>query len=270
MTRHKTCLLFYLTVGLTTVKWVRIPFGPMLCYNKPMQILLASSSFVAGKTYLEHCSDAVRAFLEVLPPGEVLFVPYAATEQYWDEYSASGAKFFSSIGQPYKSIHTCDDPTAYIASTNPKAIFVGGGNTFLLIKSLQDKGLMDPIRSAVQKGVGYMGTSAGSNLACPTMQTTNDMPIVEPQSFKALNLVDFQINPHFVPGSLIEGHKGETREQRIDEYHEVNSSIVIGLPELCWVRVEDEVSTLGGGADAVIFEKDKPSRQWCVNTPLSV
>jgi dipeptidase E len=257
-----------IATGAISIRRVRIPFGYLLCYNKRMQLLLVSSSFVSGKGYLEHCGEAVKRFLEVLPAGEVLFVPYASTERYWDKYSASGEKFFGDLGQPYRSIHTCDDPVAYIADAQVKMIFVGGGNTFLLIKTLQDKGLIDPIRNAIRGGAGYMGTSAGSNVACPTMQTTNDMPIVEPSSFQALGLVDFQINAHFVPGSLMEGHKGETREQRINEYHEVNAVPVIGLPELCWIRVEDETSTLGGGADAVVFEAGRASRPWAVNTQL--
>jgi dipeptidase E len=235
-----------------------------------MQLLLVSSSFVSGKGYLEHCSQAIGQFLEALPAGEVLFVPYAATEKHWDQYAASGEKFFGAIGQPYRAIHTCDDPASYIANAKLKMIFVGGGNTFLLIKTLQDKGLVNPIRQAIQNGVGYMGTSAGSNIACPTMQTTNDMPVVEPHDFKALNFVNFQINAHFVPGSLVKGHKGETREQRITGYHEINDTPVIGLPELSWIRVDDDISTLGGEAEAVIFEKDKPSRQWSINTPFRV
>ncbi len=235
-----------------------------------MQLLLVSSSFVAGKGYLEHCRKAVKQFLDVLPAGEVLFVPYAATEQGWDKYSESAEKFFGSIGQSYRSIHTCDDPASYIQRTQLKMIFIGGGNTFLLIKTLQDRSLVHPIQQVIEKGVGYMGTSAGSNVACPTIQTTNDMPIVEPASFEALNLVNYQINPHFVPGSLINGHKGETREQRVHEYHQINNTPVIGLPELCWIRVDDGVSTLGGEADAVIFEQGKPSRQWPLGTQLDM
>jgi dipeptidase E len=256
-------------LALNVVICARLQSVSYLCYNNPMQLLLISSSFVSGKGYLEHCETVIKQILDKLPDGEVLFIPYATTEQCWDKYSKSAAKFFGSIGQPYKSIHQCHDAVSYIKNSKIKMIFIGGGNSFLLIKTLQDKGLIDTIRDTVQKGTGYMGTSAGSNIACPTLQTTNDMPIVEPSSFKSLNFVNFQINPHFVAGSLIDGHKGETREQRIAEYHELNNTPVIGLPELSWIRVDDELATLGG-VEAVIFEKDKPSRQWSVNSTLSV
>ncbi len=235
-----------------------------------MQLLLISSSFIFGKGYLEHCKEAVRQFLDELPDGEVLFIPYAANTNKWDEYSESCEKFFVSLGQSYKPIHECENPSEYIAKTKLKMIFIGGGNTFLLIKTLQDKGLIEPIQEAVGSGVGYMGASAGSNITCPTIQTTNDMPIVEPQSFKALNLVNFQINPHFISGSLVEGHKGESREQRIAEFHEVNETLVIGLPESSWIRVKDGNLILNGGGNATIFEKDKSPGQWSVGTQLNL
>jgi dipeptidase E len=235
-----------------------------------MQLLLASSSFVSGKGYLEHCREAVQQFMQACPPGEVLFVPYASASRHWDEYAASGEKFFGSINQPYRSIHTCADPAAYIDQSEIKSIFVGGGNTFLLIKMLQDMSLIEPIRKTVHDGVGYVGTSAGSNVACPTIQTTNDMPIVTPSGFEALNFVDFQLNPHFVPGDLIEGHQGETREQRINEYHEHNNTTVIGLPELDWIKVDHDSVSLGGGAEAAIFVKDQPTRSWSVGTSLTM
>jgi dipeptidase E len=235
-----------------------------------MQLLLISSSFVAGKDYLEHAREAVKELLASSPNGEVLFVPFAAHESKWDEYSASAEKFFESLGESYRSLHTCPDMVDYIQNTKLKMIFIGGGNTFLLLKTLQDKGLVDPIRAANQGGVSYMGTSAGSNVACPTIQTTNDMPVVEPANFAALDLVDFQINPHFVPGHLLEGHQGETREQRITEYLKFNDRAVIGLPESSWLRVSDDFITLGGDADAVIFAKDKPSRNWTIGTELNL
>lgn len=233
-----------------------------------MQLLLISSSFVSGSGYIEHCRAAVKDFLNACPPGEVIFVPYACHEKKWDEYSQVGEKFFASIEQPYTSIHTCDNPQAYLTENTIKVIFIGGGNTFLLLKTLQDMNLLELIRERIQQGVGYMGTSAGSNVACPTIQTTNDMPIVEPANFKALGLVPFQINPHFVPGSLIEGHKGETREQRIGEFHKFNKTTVVGLPEPSWIRVNNESARLGGEAEAVVFDRDKPSRVWRLGEEL--
>ena len=223
---------------------------------------------MAGKGYVEHCAGAIKELLAQLPDGEVLFVPYAAVPDSWDAYAQTAEQFFSRHGQPFRSIHTCDEPASYIEGTRPKLLFIGGGNTFLLAKTLQDKELYEPIRRVIQDGTGYMGTSAGSNIACPTIQTTNDMPIVEPQSFEALRLVNFQINPHFVPGSLVEGHKGETREQRIAEYQYLNDRIVVGLPELSWISVDDATATLGGEASAVVFEPGKPQREWSVGSML--
>lgn len=234
-----------------------------------MKLLLISSSFVAGKGYLEHCTKDVEAFLNSLPQGEVLFIPYATADRHLEKYLEIPQQYFKAINQPFRSIHTCEDPAKYIANTKLKAIFIGGGNTFLLAKGLQDKGLLEVIRDATQKGVGYIGVSAGSNIACPTIQTTNDMPIVQPKSFQALGLVNFQINPHFVAGSLVEGHKGETREQRIDEYHKFNPTPVIGLPETSCIQIMDGVSTLKG-KNAVIFEKDRPAREWLAGTNLNI
>lgn len=233
-----------------------------------MQLLLISSSSAADKAYLEHARDGIMEFLEACPDGEVLFIPFAAHASKWDMYAETARTFFASLGQTCTSIHSLDDATEYMATTQLKAIFVAGGNTFLLTKTLQDKGLLEPIRRSVKNGVGYMGTSAGSNIACPTMQTTNDMPVVQPASFETLGLVDFQINPHFVPGSLLKGHRGETREQRIAEYLQYNDRMVIGLPELSWIRVNGTKITLEGAADAVLFEKDKPQRDWIAGAEL--
>lgn len=226
-----------------------------------MKLLLLSTSPISGKKPFEHCYEVLTTMLGELPEGEVLFIPYALHETHWNGYAAETRQFFDSIGQSFKSIHECDDPVEYIAQTKIKAIFTGGGNSFLLLKTLQDKALIKPIKQAVKSGVGYIGESAGSNIACPTIQTTNDMPIVQPQSYQALQLIDFQINPHFVPGTLIEGHVGETREKRIAQYHEINNTPVVGLPESSWVVVDGDAVTLGG-SDAIIFEQGKASRIW--------
>lgn len=226
-----------------------------------MKLLLLSTSPVFGKQLFEHCHETLMSLLNELPEGEVLFVPYALHETQWDKYATETRPFFDSIGQPFKSIHACDNPAAYIAQTKIKAIFTGGGNSFLLLKTLQDKNLIEPIKQAIRGGVGYVGESAGTNIACPTIQTTNDMPIVQLQNLNALHLVNFQINPHFVPGALLEGHMGETREERIAQYHEINSTPVVGLPEQSWIAVDRDSVTLGG-ADAVIFEQGKTPQPW--------
>lgn len=229
--------------------------------NYKMKLLLLSTSPVFGKQPFEHCRETLTPLLNELPEGEVLFIPYALHKTRWDDYAAETKPFFDSIGLPFKSIHTCDNPAEYITQTKIKTIFTGGGNSFLLLKTLQDKSLIEPIRQVIRSGVGYVGESAGTNIACPTIQTTNDMPIVQPQDLNALHLVDFQINPHFVPGALLEGHMGETREERIAQYHEVNGAPVIGLPESSWIAVNGDSVTLGG-SDAIIFEQGKAPRTW--------
>lgn len=233
-----------------------------------MQLLLISSSFVDGKGYLGHCRESVQEFLQSCPEGEVVFIPYATYRQRWEEYRQTSQKFFDSIDQPMRSLHTCDDPAAYIRDAKIKAIFVTGGNTFLLLKTLQDLNLLEPIKERVKNGVGYMGTSAGINVACPTIQTTNDMPIVDPVDFKALNFVNFQVNAHYIPGVPTPGFQGESREERIGEYHVMNETPVIGLPEPTWIRVRDDNIRLEGEKAATVFEKGLPERVWHTGTEL--
>jgi dipeptidase E len=233
-----------------------------------MNSLLISSSDAPDGRYFGHCEDDVTSFLNNLPGKYVLFVPYAIKDV--DGYAAATRKFFEKAGYAFQSIHDLTNPSQMIDDIDLKAIFIGGGNTFRLLKTLQDLDLLDVIKRKVEQGAGYMGTSAGSNMACPTIMTTNDMPIVKPKDFNALNLVDFQINPHFVPGSLIEGHQGETREQRIKEYHEENDRAVIGLPEASWIRVTDNKIVLRGGPNALIFEKDTPVHEWRIDSELSL
>jgi dipeptidase E len=144
---------------------------------------------------------------------------------------------------------------------NP-AVFVGGGNTFRLLKTLQDGGLLDQIRRKVLDGMRYMGSSAGANLACPTIKTTNDMPIVQPADFHALGLVTFQINPHYIDADPNSRHMGETREKRISEFHEENDLTVIGLREGSWIVVDQGRATLHGETGAKIFLKGNAPAEW--------
>ncbi|HTE22230.1 MAG TPA: dipeptidase PepE [Candidatus Limnocylindria bacterium] len=176
-----------------------------------MNLLLISSSYSGDEEYLEHCRATVKEFLDSCPPGHVLFAPYA--EYDLDGYADTAQAFFTgldpTVGGTFISLHRTPDPRRAIEAHDVKAIFIGGGNTFRLLKALQDNDLLDAIKQKVKHGAGYMGTSAGSNVACPTIMTTNDMPIVELGNFEAIGLVDFQINPHFVSGPLIEDHQGE-------------------------------------------------------------
>ena len=166
----------------------------------------------------------------------VLFIPYAAVNFSYDDYERKVADAMSAAGITVRSIHHEASPKDAIASA--RAIIVGGGNTFHLLKTLQELDLIDPIRTKVQLGTPYIGWSAGSNLACPTIRTTNDMPVVEPQNFDALNLISFQINPHFTERTIA-GHGGESRLQRLLEYSAVNEYPVVCLPENCGIRMDE-------------------------------
>lgn len=193
------------------------------------KLLLISNSASQGQPYLAYAAEEIGQFLG--PAGqEVLFVPYAAITYSYDEYVAKVNKALARVGVTVRGLHTYTEPLQAIASA--KAIMVGGGNTFALLKQLQDMGALQIIRERVlQAGIPYVGWSAGSNLACPTIMTTNDMPICQPASFRALNMVDFQINPHYLDAHP-EGHGGETREQRILEFITYNPDVyVVGLRE---------------------------------------
>ena len=216
------------------------------------RILLASTSTVYGGTYLSYLQDELIDFFTGID--EILFVPYARPSGIThDEYTQIARQFFNRVGKRIVGLHTFADPKKAIRQA--KAIFTGGGNTFVLVNQLYGLEVMDVLREAVENGTLYMGTSAGSNIAGQTMQTTNDMPIVYPPSFKTLGHVPFNINPHYLDPDPQSKHKGETRETRIKEFHVFNDTPVIGLREGSWLRVEDEKVSLKGDLTARIFLK---------------
>ena len=216
------------------------------------RILLASTSTVYGGTYLSYLQDELIDFFTGID--EILFVPYARPSGIThDEYTQIAQQFFNRVGKRIVGLHTFADPKKAIRQA--KAIFTGGGNTFVLVNQLYGLEMMDVLREAVENGTLYMGTSAGSNIAGQTMQTTNDMPIVYPPSFKTLGLVPFNINPHYLDPDPQSKHKGETRETRIKEFHVFNDTPVIGLREGSWLRVEDEKVSLKGDLTVRIFLK---------------
>ena len=220
------------------------------------RILLASTSTVYGGTYLSYLQDELIDFFTGID--EILFVPYARPSGIThDEYTQIAQQFFNRVGKRIVGLHTFADPKKAIRQA--KAIFTGGGNTFVLVNQLYGLEVMDVLREAVENGTLYMGTSAGSNIAGQTMQTTNDMPIVYPPSFKTLGLVPFNINPHYLDPDPQSKHKGETRETRIKEFHVFNDTPVIGLREGSWLRVEDEKVSLKGDLTARIFLKGQES-----------
>ena len=216
-----------------------------------MNLLLISNSTNAGEAYLKYPIQEIAKTLEGID--EVVFVPYAAVTFSYDEYEAKVQDRLNEIGVKVRSIHHAINKRNFIR--HAKAIMIGGGNTFALLKKMQEEDLLDMIFHRVKAGVPYVGWSAGSNVTCPTICTTNDMPIVQPESFRAIGLVSFQINPHYLDANP-EGHAGETREQRIKEYLEANRSrYVVGLREGCMLRINDNGIELIGSRPMRIFKK---------------
>jgi dipeptidase E len=218
----------------------------------PRRLLLISNSTNHGEGFLDHCLAEIDDFLG--PARRLVFIPFALKDR--EAYGAKVAERLADIGVLARTLTV--DETGLRMIHEAEAVFTGGGNTFRLLKILQESELLPAIRERALAGMPYIGSSAGTNLATPTIRTTNDMPIVQPASFDALNLVPFQINPHYidpVPGST---HMGETREQRLREFHEENETPVVGLREGAWIRVEGDGSTLGGNSGARIF---RPHRE---------
>ena len=213
------------------------------------RLLLLSTSTLFGGGYLQYAEREIREFLGSV--SRVVFVPFALHDH--DAYAERVRRQFATMGYEVESLHEVSDMRAAIARA--EAIFIGGGNTFRLLKSLYDFDLLEPIRARVEEGMRYMGSSAGSNVAAPTIRTTNDMPIVEPPSFNALGLVPFQINPHYLdpdPGSK---HMGETREERILQFLEENQTPVVGLREGAMLQIENGSCELKGSAGARLFRR---------------
>lgn len=195
-----------------------------------------------------------------------VFLPYALHD--YDAYTASAQeRRYDSVGITLHGLHTFADPIKAIAWAD--AIIAGGGNSFHLVGALHELGLIEPVRRAVDSGVPYFGASAGANVACPTIRTTNDMPIVEPVSLSAFGLVPFQINPHYVDPPPAELQIGETREQRIAQFLEENMVSVVGLREQSWLRIGGSSTQLRGAAGAVLFRRGCPPQEITVGADLS-
>jgi dipeptidase E len=207
-----------------------------------VRLLLLSNSRNPGQGYLEHARDAIRDFLG--PIRELHFVPYAGVQLSPAQYADNVRRAFSELGIAVRSVSEEPDPVTAVRSA--RALAVGGGNSFQLLRLMHQQALLAVVRERVQAGMPYIGWSAGSNLVCPTIRTTNDMPIVEPPSLSALGLVPFQINPHYTD-QVIPNHGGEGRDERIAEFLVLNPGVrVVGLREGSWLRVEDSELVLGG------------------------
>lgn len=217
-----------------------------------MKLLLISNSTMPGEPYLDYPKNEIKKFLGEKPV-TALFIPYAAVTFSFDSYCEKVEERFSEIGHHIIGIHTFADQIKAIRKA--EAIIVGGGNTWQLVRLLHDYNLMNPILEKVYNQTPYIGWSAGSNVACPTLRTTNDMPIIDPNGFECIGLVPFQINPHYLHENP-EGHGGETREQRINEFLEINPNIhVAGLREGTMLKLENKNLLLIGNRTCRIFKK---------------
>lgn len=221
--------------------------------NNVRKLLLLSNSTQYGSEFLEHCADIVKKFFSMCGTQRILFVPYARPN--YDDYAGKVRERFQNMGFAVDSIHEFGDPVA--AVKHAQGIFVGGGNTFRLLRTMFEKNIVEAIRIRVlEDGMPYMGASAGSNVAAVNICTTNDMPIYYPPTFNALNLVPFNINPHYAETSSDCVHMGETRDQRIYEYLEVGNHIpVLAMKEGSLLWVEGNSITLLGVADAKLFKE---------------
>jgi dipeptidase E len=213
------------------------------------QLFLMSSSRVAGGGYLEFASEALQEFLR--DSRTIYFVPFAIADH--DRYTSDVAAAFDLFDVRVIGLHTVDGRAAVESA---EVLFVGGGNSFRLLKRLHELELIEPVQRRVRSGeLRYIGASAGSNMACPSLRTTNDMPIVQPRSFEAFDLVPFQINPHYVDPDPASTHMGETRETRLREFLEENDVPVVGLREGAWLRRAGAQLALGGVAGARLFSR---------------
>jgi dipeptidase E len=215
------------------------------------RLLLLSNSTNHGQGYLDHALPEVRALLVGVK--RLLFVPFALHDRA--AYAAKARARFVPEGIEVEALTA--DESGRRAVQSAEAVFVGGGNTFRLLETLQDAALLEPLRARARAGLPYLGASAGINIACPTIKTTNDMPIVQPARFEALGLVPFQINPHYLDPDPESRHMGETREDRIREFLEENDVAVVGLREGAWLRIEGTGGQVGGAAAARVFRRGR-------------
>jgi dipeptidase E len=227
------------------------------------RVLLISNSTVYGRGYLDHVESEIKSFLGRAQ--RVLFFPFALHDR--DAYTATARARFNAMGYSLESAHEAAVPQQAVEEAD--AIFIGGGNTFRLLKALQDLDLIEAIRRKVGSGTRYIGSSAGSNVAGPTIRTTKDMPIVQPRSFNALRLVPFQISPHYLDPDPNSTHMGETQEERILQFLEENETPVVGIREGAWLLCNDGAVTLNGQTGARIFRRGQAPVEVTPGTEIS-
>ena len=227
------------------------------------ELLLLSNSRVPGMGFLEHATDAIRSILG--DRTRILFIPFASGDP--GAYAEFVREALGALGIQVDSLHEAADPARAVRQAG--AYFTGGGNSFRLLRALDRLDVLDDIRQAVRHGVPYLGASAGSNVACPSIRTTNDMPIIEVPSLAALGLIPFQLNPHYLDPEPDSTHQGETRQQRVEEFLEENDVPVLGLREGTWLRVSGPQAILGGASTGRLFRRGVPPANVPAGTALS-
>ncbi len=250
--------------GLDAATLALLPMdGSPLADPAKRRLLLISNSTMHGGEYLAHCAAEIRDFLG--QKRRVLFVPYALADH--DSYTAKARAAFTAFGHDLFSAHEAEHTPLVLDQCD--AVFIGGGNTFRLLKALYDRGFVHSIQRRVLGGMPYIGSSAGTNVATLSIRTTNDMPIVMPPSFTALQLVPFQINPHYLDPDPTSKHMGETREERLRQFHEEHQTPVLGLREGCMLRVEGMRMELRGTTRARLFCRDQAAQEFTPPCDLS-
>lgn len=230
------------------------------------KLLIASTSTVHGKSYLEYILPELSEFFKGV--NEILFIPYARPGGIsHDAYTEKASAAFEKINIRVRGIHEFTNPFGAINSA--KGIFTGGGNTFLLLKQLYDTKIISSIKNVVENGTPYFGTSAGSNITGLTIQNTNDMPIIYPPSFTSFGFINFNINPHYLDPDPNSTHMGETRETRINEFHTLNTIPVLGLREGSWIHVNGTKTVLKGSLFARLFQQGKQPIELPPDTDLN-
>jgi dipeptidase E len=229
------------------------------------KLIIASTSTLHGQGYLDYLLPELELLFKASE--EIIFIPYArpggmSHAAYTEKVQAA----FKKINKKVIGLHTFDQPAEAILKA--KALFTGGGNTFLLVSQLYQFNLLGPLKKAVEKGIPYLGTSAGSNIAGISMQTTNDMPIVYPPSFDTLGFLPFNLNPHYLDPDTQSEHMGETRETRIKEFHAFNAIPVLGLREGSWLDVSGEKIILKGNLTARLFQQQQEAKEIAPDTDL--
>ena len=227
------------------------------------ELLLLSNSVAPGMGFLEHAAGAIQGVLDGRT--SVLFVPFASSDP--DGYTAVMREALDRCGARVRSLHQAGDPAREVRDA--EAVFVGGGNSFRLVRALHQLNVLDELRCAVRDGVPYLGASAGSNLACPSIRTTNDMPIVEVPSLAALGLIPFQLNPHYLDPDSHSAHQGETRQRRIEEFLDENDVPVLGLREGSWLQVSGRHAVLSGASTGRLFRRHAEPADIPAGTDLS-